>query len=203
MKDGSKCVAGGDLKASTAIRFICDPSVTSTGRPQLLAELPPQDTTACAFFIEWRTSYACPTSDGLGFFGVVGIILLSIVGLIVAWILFTILWNRFMLGLRGPDQLPTVPFDSVPNVDLSRIKGRVRGFTGRLGLNGDRWGGNSNRQGFSGDGITRSGFSRLPTSHEEAAHMLGGADDDDDDDIEAPTEITRPPGIDPQGVIRL
>jgi len=31
--------------------------------------------------------------------------------------------------------------------------------------------------------------------------MLGG--DDDDDDIETPTEITRPPGIDPQGVIRL
>lgn len=31
MKDGSKCLGGGDLKASTAIRFICDPSVSSTG----------------------------------------------------------------------------------------------------------------------------------------------------------------------------
>jgi len=106
-----------------------------------------------------------------------------------------------MLGLRGPDQFPTVPFDSVPNVDLSRVRGQVRGFTNRLGLNRDRWGSSNNRQGFSGDGITISGFSRLPTSHEEAAHMLGG--DEEDDDIETPTEITRPPGIDPQGVIRL
>ena len=106
-----------------------------------------------------------------------------------------------MLGLRGPDQLPTVPFDSVPSVDLSRVKGRVHKFTGQLGFRRDRWGSSSNRQGFSGDGITRSGFSRLPTSHEEAAHMLG--DDDEDDDIETPTEIVRPPGIDPQGVIRL
>jgi len=105
-----------------------------------------------------------------------------------------------MLGLRGADQLPTVPFDSVPNVDLSGVKGRVHKFTNRLGLRGDRWGSSNNRQGFSGDGITRSGFSRLPTSREEAAHMLG---DDDDEDIETPTEITQPPGMDPQGVIRL
>ena len=106
-----------------------------------------------------------------------------------------------MLGLRGIDQFPTVPFDSVPNVDLSGVKGRVHEFTDRLGLNRDRWGGGNNRRGFSGDGITRSGFSRLPTSREEAAHMLG--DDDEDDDIETPTEIARPPGMDPQGVIRL
>ena len=107
-----------------------------------------------------------------------------------------------MLGLRGVDQFPTVPFDSVPNVDLSRVKGRVHKFTDRLGLNGDRWGSSNNRQGFSGDGITRSGFSRLPTSREEAAHMLGD-ENDDDDDIETPTEISRPPGVDSQGVIRL
>jgi hypothetical protein len=106
-----------------------------------------------------------------------------------------------VLGLRGADQFPTAPFDSVPNVDLSGVKGRVHEFTDRLGLRRDRWGSSNNRQGFSGDGITRSGFSRLPTSHEEAAHMLG--DDDEDEDIEAPTEITRTPGMDSQGVIRL
>ena len=105
-----------------------------------------------------------------------------------------------MLGLRGVDQFPTVPFDSVPNVDLSGVKYRVREFTDRLGLRRDRWGSSNNWQGFSGDGITRSGFSRLPTSHEEAAHMLG---DDDDEDIGTPTEITSPPGIDPHGVVRL
>jgi len=108
-----------------------------------------------------------------------------------------------MLGLRGADQFPDIPFDSVPNVDLSGVEGRVHGFVDRLGLNRDRWRSSNNRQGFSGDGITRSGFSRLPTSHEEAAHMLGGDDDDDDEDIESPAEITRPPGMDPQGVIHL
>jgi len=106
-----------------------------------------------------------------------------------------------MLGLRGIDQFPTVPFDSVPNVDLSGVRGRVHEFTDRLRFSRDRWGSSNNWQGFSGDGITGSGFSRLPTSREEAAHMLG--DDDDEDEIETPTEITGPPGMDPQGVIRL
>ena len=119
----------------------------------------------------------------------------------MAWVIFTVLWNRYMLGLRGADQLPTVPLDSMPNVDLSGITGRITGFTDRLGSRRSLWTGSNNRQGFSGDGITRSGFSRLPTSREEAAHMLG--EDDDNEDIETPTEITRPPGMDSQGVIRL
>ena len=106
-----------------------------------------------------------------------------------------------MLGLRGADQLPTAPFDSMPNVDLSGIKDRVTGFTDRMGLRRGRWGSRNDWQRFSGDGITRSGFSRLPTSHEEAAHMLG--EDDYSEDIETPVEITKPPGMDPQGVIRL
>lgn len=102
-----------------------------------------------------------------------------------------------MLGLRGADQLPTVPFDSVPNVDLSAVKRRVHGFTDRLGHLGSR----ESFQGFSGDGITRSGFSRLPASREEASHMLG--EEEDDEDVDVPTEITRPPGMDSQGVIRV
>ncbi|KAF9780919.1 mannose-6-phosphate receptor binding domain-containing protein [Thelephora terrestris] len=120
MKDGSKFIAGGDLKASTAIRFICDNS--------LLAELPPQDTTACAFFIEWRTSYACPSSEGVGFFGAIGFIILSIIALIVAWALFTVLWNHFMLGLRGADQLPTIPFDSAQRRSLRGERQRPKIF---------------------------------------------------------------------------
>jgi hypothetical protein len=117
----------------------------------------------------------------------------------VAWALYMIFWNHFVLGLRGADRLPVVPFDSVPNVDLSGVRGRVHEFTDRLGLN---WGGGGGRQGFSGDGITRSGFSRLPTNDAEAAHMLGD-DDDDDDDIETPTEITNIPSVDQRGIIRL
>lgn len=111
------------------------------------------------------------------------------------------MWNRFMLGLRGTDQLPTIPFDSVPDVDLSAVKGSVRKVTNILGLNPNRLGRRTNFQGFSGDGITRSGFSRLPTSREEAAHMLG--EDEDDEDIETPIEIVRPPVVDSEGVVRL
>jgi hypothetical protein len=106
-----------------------------------------------------------------------------------------------MLGLRGADQLPTIPFDSVPNVDLSAVKGSVRKFTGRMGLNTGRWGSRNNFQGFSGDGISRSGFSRLPSSHEEAAHMLG--EDEDEEDIESQIQIVRPPGMDSEGNVRL
>ena len=106
-----------------------------------------------------------------------------------------------MLGLRGTDQLPAVPFDSVPNVDLSAVRDRVHEFTDRFGRSADRWGSHNRFQGFSGDGITRSEFTRLPTSREEAAHMLG--DDEDDEEIETPAEITQPPGIDSEGVIRL
>ena len=102
-----------------------------------------------------------------------------------------------MLGLRGADQLPTVPFDSVPNVNLSAVTHRVHEFTDRLG----RWGSRGNFQGFSGDGITRPGFSRLPTSREEAAHMLG--EDEDDEDIETPIEIAKPPGMNSGGTVRL
>jgi hypothetical protein len=46
-----------------------------------------------------------------------------------------------MLGLRGPDQLPTVPFDSVPNVDLSGVKDRVHEFTGPIGTQQGQLGG--------------------------------------------------------------
>ena len=72
MTDGSKCPNGGDLTASTAIRFICDPGARrgtqrytsqernidlwrSTGGPKVIATLPPDEETACTFFVEWRT----------------------------------------------------------------------------------------------------------------------------------------------------
>lgn len=56
MKDGSLCPGSTMLRASTAIRFICDASVFSEGSPKVVAQLPPGgDSYSCAFFIEWRT----------------------------------------------------------------------------------------------------------------------------------------------------
>lgn len=31
------------------------------GEPRLIAQLPPDDESSCAFFFEWRTHVACPT----------------------------------------------------------------------------------------------------------------------------------------------
>ena len=57
MMDGSPCpgAASSNLRASTAIRFICDSSIFSSGSPKLVAQLPPKDFESCAYFIEWRT----------------------------------------------------------------------------------------------------------------------------------------------------
>lgn len=52
MTDGSKCTTGSDLKASTAILFVC---AKDTKQPRLLAQLPPNDETACGFVVEFRT----------------------------------------------------------------------------------------------------------------------------------------------------
>lgn len=56
MTEGSQCTPGIDKYASTAIHFVCDPAVTSEGNPKLVAQLPPDTSEPCAFFIEWRTN---------------------------------------------------------------------------------------------------------------------------------------------------
>lgn len=75
MTGGSECPNARGMYASSAIRFICDTSVfgsgtwtvrrgyrnmnpeltTTPGKPELVAQLPPDDSEACAFFFEWRT----------------------------------------------------------------------------------------------------------------------------------------------------
>ena len=71
MQNGSPCFGAENDHASTAIRLICDSSVSGYGQrlgspycakliiwigtPQLIAELPGPDDSACAFVIEWRT----------------------------------------------------------------------------------------------------------------------------------------------------
>jgi hypothetical protein len=60
LSSGSRCKSdrgeAQNIRASTVIDFLCDPSVMSTGQPRLVAALPPGDEDeACAFIIEWRT----------------------------------------------------------------------------------------------------------------------------------------------------
>lgn len=93
--------------------------------------------------------------------------------------------------------MPDVNLSAVTGRVLSAVKGCVHEFRDRFG----RWGNRNNYQGFSGDGIRGSGFSRLPTDREEAIRMLG--EEDDDEEVEIPAEITGLPGVDSEGIIRV
>ncbi|KIL71248.1 hypothetical protein M378DRAFT_154764 [Amanita muscaria Koide BX008] len=116
--EGSYCKTSSDevvekIRASSVIDFICDMSVLGTGKPRLVAQLPPIDEdTACGFYFEWKTHYACPTSgnSALGFFAVLAIIALV---LVVAYTVLGTLYNRYVLQLRGFDQIPQFSFESM------------------------------------------------------------------------------------------
>ncbi|KAJ7142355.1 hypothetical protein C8R44DRAFT_974140 [Mycena epipterygia] len=111
LASGSKCHDENgkeieNLRGSTEIEFICDPS-HGAGSPRLVAQLPPGgDDAACAWFIEWRTTAACPTSEGTTFGGVVWFLFISAVILLIAYLIIGTLYNYFVLGLAGTDALP-------------------------------------------------------------------------------------------------
>jgi cation-dependent mannose-6-phosphate receptor len=75
MSGGSTC-PDSKLQATTAVQFICDKSVFGAGKPELVAQAPDDDATACAFFIDWRTHFACPHGEGGLFTSVIVIIIL-------------------------------------------------------------------------------------------------------------------------------
>ncbi|KIY73867.1 mannose 6-phosphate receptor domain-containing protein [Cylindrobasidium torrendii FP15055 ss-10] len=105
MLGGSKCTTGAE--ATTVIDFVCDTSVFGAGSPTLMGKLPPGSEEACSFFVEWKTHFACPTGSRSGPWGFfVGIILLFIIFLML-YITLGTLYNRFVLNLRGFDQLPS------------------------------------------------------------------------------------------------
>ncbi|KAJ7214696.1 hypothetical protein C8J57DRAFT_1600786 [Mycena rebaudengoi] len=106
LSSGSRCKNEGDLRASTAIEFVCDPSAAQSS-PRLVAILPPGDEAdACAFFFEWRTTYACPTSEGSTFGGFMWFLFISTLTLLGAYLVIGTLYNFFALGLGGTDALP-------------------------------------------------------------------------------------------------
>ncbi|KAG7088790.1 hypothetical protein E1B28_012754 [Marasmius oreades] len=110
MGKGGKCVSGngeetGDL-AETVVEFQCDRSVFGRGEPRLRAQLPLEDEKACAFFVEWRTHFACPTGEPGGPWGFLTFIVIIILIFLMLYLLFGTLYNRYVLRLRGFDQLP-------------------------------------------------------------------------------------------------
>jgi len=191
--EGSKCPGSTDLKASTAIRFICDRSVFSAGKPQLIAELPPHDEQACAFFIEWRTHVACPTAEPGGPWGILAVVIMTLIGAFMLFLIFYIVYHRFVHNQRRLSQ--------PQNLSFSSLLDYLHDLYDRAGFRSDRWASDRSWQGFSSGG-RGGGFERLPTIREEEQGMLRGdaqAEEDGGHESVTPT----PAGIDAHGVIRL
>ncbi|KAF8588377.1 mannose 6-phosphate receptor domain-containing protein, partial [Ramaria rubella] len=108
LSNGSPCGEGSNLRASSAVRFICDNGVFGAGQPELIAQLPPGDDSACAFFFEWRTHVACPTAKPSGARSIIAILAAVAIILLFSYIVAGVLYRRYALGYRGFDQFPRI-----------------------------------------------------------------------------------------------
>jgi len=201
MTGGTLCANAGDLRASTVIRFLCDSSVSGSGEPRLIAQLPPSHDPSCGFFIEWSTEYACPTNEP-GNWGFFAIFISLVAVLFFSYIVGGSFYNYFILQLRGFDVIPRYSFISLSDtIEFFRnLVDRMRSSSGNLHLGS---GGMGRSWGHS-DG----GYRGLANSHEEQTSMLGGPPGflDEEDEEEAAHETgsgAPPPGMDSEGVIRL
>ncbi|CAE6442161.1 unnamed protein product [Rhizoctonia solani] len=187
---GSTCASATSLKASTVIRFICDPAVFAVGSPVLVAQLPPEDDQACAFFLEWRTHVACPTAKSIGAGGFVAVFGAILLAAIMTYLVGATLYNRYVLGYRGLDQLPTVsPLSSTAFTDCiyfikdnfgrrndGFVSSAPRGGGGFANINAHTNGGFRPGDGFGGFGNSapprRDGFQALSQDENERAPIM-------------------------------
>ncbi|KAJ3985587.1 mannose-6-phosphate receptor binding domain-containing protein [Lentinula detonsa] len=170
MENGSRCKSENgqsrDDRAGTIVEFICDTSVYGSGTPRLTAQWPPHnDELACVFFIEWRTHYACPTGESNGPWGFFAFFAILVTILVMLYLVFGTLYNRYVLQLRGFDQIPQF------SIEAMKYHGRqalnwFRDIMGQLyeGSQGSGWGGNVPRSwgGRSNDNVGFGVGSRLP-----------------------------------------
>ncbi|KAL0576319.1 hypothetical protein V5O48_005668 [Marasmius crinis-equi] len=151
---GSKC-PNSEGEAETDIEFICDTSVFGQGEPKIRYQTPSEDEKACGFFIEWKTHFACPTGERSGPFGFLASLVVLIVVLVMAYLLLGTLYNRYVLQLRGFDQLPRFSLEGMRyhgNEALEWFKEWMQG--GYHAGQGQRFGG--------GGGMGRGGYERVP-----------------------------------------
>ncbi|KAH7101343.1 mannose-6-phosphate receptor binding domain-containing protein [Auriculariales sp. MPI-PUGE-AT-0066] len=216
MTGGSSCQDGG--KAATAIRFVCDGGA-GTGRPALVAQLPPDDDAACSFFVEWRTAHACPAYPGIGsFFSLILTTFALALFAILAYIVAFVCYGRFILNrpIEFADAIDSVKERLGLLVDVFRgcwdtlcsrsSSGRYAapgGGSFRRGGGGGGGFGNGNGNGAAGGlrrGIPRSwqggpqGYVGLPTDEERAGLL------NDDDDAPVPPPPARSPQPPPHAI---
>ncbi|RPD65020.1 hypothetical protein L227DRAFT_494428 [Lentinus tigrinus ALCF2SS1-6] len=208
MTDGTRCPNAGDMTASTVIRFVCDASA-GTGKPQLIATLPPDEEQACSFFVEWRSEIACPTAEGSVFGTIVSVLAIIVAVLFALYIVGGTLYNRYVLELQGMDQIPRFSFFSFSDtVEFVReCMERVRDKSSDA-WQSRNWGTQDWGRGGSWSSSGRQGYGGLHASAEEAQTMLSGPpgflDEQDEEDEEAPVppahpENGRAPGMDANG----
>ncbi|KAF9225147.1 mannose 6-phosphate receptor domain-containing protein [Gyrodon lividus] len=114
--NGSPCDGMDDVRGSSTIRFICDTSVYAAGRPVLLDQWPADDKKACRYELEWRTHYACPTGEHGLFGGLIVFGVITVVIFLMAFIVISTLYNRFVLRLSGYDQMPRFTLSHVHEI---------------------------------------------------------------------------------------
>ncbi|KAF8799901.1 mannose 6-phosphate receptor domain-containing protein [Phlegmacium glaucopus] len=104
----------GDMRGSALVEFTCDKTIFGLGQPRLVAQLPPgDDEEACAWVIEWRTHFACPISEGRSVWGIFAILAVTFLALLMTYTVLGTLYNRYVLQLRGVDQIPQFSFESM------------------------------------------------------------------------------------------
>ncbi|KAG6813701.1 hypothetical protein H0H92_008108 [Tricholoma furcatifolium] len=110
LSGGSQCKlksGNTEIRASTIVDFVCDTAVFETGEPKLVAQFPPgDDEEACGYFVQWRTHVACPTHEPGSAWGFFAVLIFIFIALALLYLVCGILYNRFVLNLRGMDQIP-------------------------------------------------------------------------------------------------
>ncbi|KAI9566355.1 mannose-6-phosphate receptor binding domain-containing protein [Boletus coccyginus] len=103
---GSPCTGLDNESGSSTILFICDMSVYSAGKPVLLDQWPSEEDRACHYELEWRTHYACPVGEHGFLGGLIVFLTISVMVFLMAFIVISTVYNRFVLRQTGFDQLP-------------------------------------------------------------------------------------------------
>ncbi|KZT08637.1 uncharacterized protein LAESUDRAFT_648667 [Laetiporus sulphureus 93-53] len=195
MTGGSRCPGADTMTASTVVRFTCDTSVL--GQPELVAQLPPSDVDACSFFIEWRSHVACPTHEKTGRIGFVTVLAAILTTLFMLYILVGTFYNRYVLELRGFEQIPRISFFAFSDI--------IAFFGGCMDRTRHQPSWHSNGGGTRRRG-SGSGYTGL--AEEEEAMMAGPPgflDEHDEEDVRPQgahgSENARPAGIDADGII--
>ncbi|KJA28326.1 hypothetical protein HYPSUDRAFT_61955 [Hypholoma sublateritium FD-334 SS-4] len=178
MTQGSRCKPKvGDqtteIRASSMVEFVCDTSIYSPGSPQLLAQLPPgDDEVACAYVIEWRTRYACPTSEGGGMWGLFATLAAIFLVLLMTYTILGVLYNRFVLQLRGFDQIPQFSVESM-NYHVREAWDWIKDLISTLDIGVSRGNGNGSYSAMPSSGLPTTN----PVSHYSQAAGLSREED--------------------------